>query len=322
MDNLRFAEVASHPSRRGGSARDLRQRRARRTRAAPWRSLEGGALPADGRRSPLRAPSRAHPGPESDPSRVFACMTVAADRGLAPRVHYANARDGVCITDFVEGRTLGEWLRATGGDCVDELGGLLASLHESPPFPPFVSIPDACNSFTVALAARGGTSPFRGEHMALVEAMRAALAPHVAEAACHNDLNPGNVIVDGARMWLVDWDAAGMGDPFHDIATPGVFVLRTPELRSRLLRAYLGREPTPVERARLVLARALALTFYGLAFANVALARGPTGSTARVAPSAAPSAIGDPGRFGEAIADEARRECASPECAAALVTLR
>jgi aminoglycoside phosphotransferase len=321
MDNLRFAEVASHPS----IAEALR---ATFGNVVPegFEPLQGGLskaalfkLTVGGRRYVLHHVLT--PGPESDPPRVFACMTVAADRGLSPRVHYASARDGVCITDFVEGKTLGEWLRTTGGDCVDELGGLLASLHESPPFPPFVSIPYACNAFAVTLAARGGTNPFDGEHMALVEAMRAALAPHVTEAPCHNDLNPGNVMVDGARMWLVDWDAAGMGDPFHDLVTPGVFVLRTPELRARLLRAYLGRDPTAVERARLVLARALALTFYGLGFANVALARGPRGDAAPGPPSA-PSALSDPGRFGEAIADEARRECASPECAAALVTLR
>src|SRR4029077_6153318 len=35
---------------------------------------------------------------------------------------------------------------------------------------------------------------------------------------CHNDLLPANFIHDGERVWLVDWEYAGMGDPAFDHA--------------------------------------------------------------------------------------------------------
>ena len=38
----------------------------------------------------------------NDPVRVFTCMKAAAEAGVAPRVWYANAEDGVSIIDFVE----------------------------------------------------------------------------------------------------------------------------------------------------------------------------------------------------------------------------
>lgn len=34
---------------------------------------------------------------------------------------------------------------------------------------------------------------------------------------CHNDLLAGNLIDDGERMWLIDWDYAGFGSPLFDL---------------------------------------------------------------------------------------------------------
>ena len=38
----------------------------------------------------------------NDPKRQFACMKTAAEAGIAPRVLYVNAEDGISITDFVQ----------------------------------------------------------------------------------------------------------------------------------------------------------------------------------------------------------------------------
>jgi thiamine kinase-like enzyme len=36
--------------------------------------------------------------------------------------------------------------------------------------------------------------------------------------SCHNDLLAANFIGDGERLWIVDWEYAGMGDPAFDLA--------------------------------------------------------------------------------------------------------
>ena len=42
--------------------------------------------------------------------------------------------------------------------------------------------------------------------------------PHPIELRpCHNDLLNANFIDDGARIRIVDWEYAGMGDPFFDL---------------------------------------------------------------------------------------------------------
>ena len=40
----------------------------------------------------------------------------------------------------------------------------------------------------------------------------------------HNDLNPTNLIYDGAGVQLLDWSAAGPLDPLYDLATLAMFL--------------------------------------------------------------------------------------------------
>jgi Ser/Thr protein kinase RdoA (MazF antagonist) len=130
-------------------------------------------------------------------------------------------------------------------------------------------------------------------------------------------LNPGNILFDGKRMWIIDWDAACRNDPFHDLATPCIFALKAPERRARLLRAYLGREETRVESARFQLSYALGLSFYAFVFAGIAPA-----DTAAPKGDAPITPTGAPARFGEVIARDAQHEYTTREYADALALLR
>ena len=42
----------------------------------------------------------------TDPTRQFTCMRIAAEAGLAPRVLYTSIEDRISITDFLEARPL------------------------------------------------------------------------------------------------------------------------------------------------------------------------------------------------------------------------
>src|SRR5262249_31290522 len=57
---------------------------------------------------------------------------------------------------------------------------------------------------------------------------------------CHNDLLNANFILDGERLWIVDWEYAGMGDVFFDLANFSVNHELTPDEDDELLRAYFG----------------------------------------------------------------------------------
>jgi thiamine kinase-like enzyme len=71
---------------------------------------------------------------------------------------------------------------------------------------------------------------------------------------CHNDLLNANFIDDGNRIRIVDWEYAGMGDPYFDLGNFSINHELEPDADEVLLRAYLGSVP-PSRRARLLLMR-------------------------------------------------------------------
>jgi thiamine kinase-like enzyme len=66
---------------------------------------------------------------------------------------------------------------------------------------------------------------------------------------CHNDLLNGNFIDDGARVRILDWEYAGMGDIFFDLGNFAVQHEFNDEQDEILLKTYFG-QPTDSQRAR------------------------------------------------------------------------
>ena len=122
----------------------------------------------------------------------------------------------------------------TGRVSVAEAAELLRRLHDGPP------IPGTFDSFRVVEAyAKIGNPPADYEAArAIAERIEARRLSH-ASVACHNDLLPAN-FVHGERLWLVDWEYAGMGDPAFDLANFAVSSELDPDARPELLDAYGG----------------------------------------------------------------------------------
>jgi thiamine kinase-like enzyme len=57
---------------------------------------------------------------------------------------------------------------------------------------------------------------------------------------CHNDMLPANVLDDGQRVWIVDWEYAGMGHPLFDLAGFSANCDYTEEQDVAFLESYHG----------------------------------------------------------------------------------
>ena len=68
----------------------------------------------------------------------------------------------------------------------------------------------------------------------------ALLAAPLELRPCHNDLLNANFIDDGARIRIIDWEYAGMGDPFFDLGNFSINHELTPDEDEILLAAYDG----------------------------------------------------------------------------------
>ena len=96
-----------------------------------------------------------------------------------------------------------------------------------------------------------------------LDQMRQAHA-EVPMVPCHCDYQPTNLVVSGDKLYVLDWEFAGMNDPFYDIACYGNAGF---DKALSLLEAYVGHKPTSQELRRLYYHRA----FQCLQWYNVAI---------------------------------------------------
>ena len=69
-------------------------------------------------------------------------------------------------------------------------------------------------------AGRGGEIPtaFEEAHERAREIESALSGPEHEPVPCHNDLLAGNFLRGTEQVWVVDWEYAGMGDRYFDLA--------------------------------------------------------------------------------------------------------
>jgi hypothetical protein len=60
----------------------------------------------------------------------------------------------------------------------------------------------------------------------------------VLRCLCHNDVHHLNLVDDGSRLWLLDWEYAAIGDPYFDLASVCCYHNFNAEQRSMLLDFY------------------------------------------------------------------------------------
>ena len=125
----------------------------------------------------------------------------------------------------------------------------LRAIHNGPPIPARFDAFRVVEAYAATATAHGIALPdgFERARELAVEVERARGA--VPERPCHNDLLTSNLIDDGTRIRIVDWEYAGMGDVFFDLANFAVNNgLPAPDT-AEFLHAYYGTVTPEQERA-------------------------------------------------------------------------
>ncbi len=212
----------------------------------------------------------------ADPARSYICMRIAAQAFLAPRVRYAEPADGVAIIEHVAPVQLHEY-PAAGHALIVELAQSARLLHQTPAFPPqcdyLDGVSDLIDRFrALDILEAGATDELFARFADLRGAYRTRQEDLVSS---HNDLNPGNIVYDGQRLWLVDWDAAFLADRYVDLATLAGWFTRDAAGEEKLLATYFGRPPALRERARFEVMRRVNHLFTGVIFLITAATERP-----------------------------------------------
>ena len=188
-----------------------------------------------------------------DRSVEVAATRAAAAVGVGPQVVDFVEPEGWLVTRFVEGAIPpAERLREPVE--LMRVAEALRAFHQAPPIPGSFDALGVVEAYRDTALARGGTLPdgFAGAHALgrQIAARRAGLRP----TPCHNDLLNANFIDDGERLVIVDWEYAGMGDPFFDLANFSVNHELDEDDRAQLLAGYDG-DASPAALATLDLMR-------------------------------------------------------------------
>ena len=135
-------------------------------------------------------------------------------------------------------------------------GGSVRRVHGGPAIPGLFVPLRIVEAYRALAAERGVAIPPAYERRATVgRRIEAALLAAPSEPRpCHNDLLNANFIDDGERIRIVDWEYAGMGDPYFDLGNFSINHELPPEADEVLLEAYAG-AVTRAARARLGLMR-------------------------------------------------------------------
>lgn len=169
------------------------------------------------------------------------CLTTASAIGISPPIIYSA--DGVLVTQFVPGASLTpetapseEVLRAV----VNTLHVLHDPLHELRGRVHFVSPLQSISKHLAVIEEHqipldGDINYFRTVTRTLYSSL-----PAYVPTLCHADLVGANVIFDGSKSWLIDWEYAGMGDPLFDLGWFSVANELTKESCDLLLQLYFG----------------------------------------------------------------------------------
>ncbi|MBI2740099.1 MAG: phosphotransferase family protein [Rhodospirillales bacterium] len=184
--------------------------------------------------------------------RERAASMAAFEAGLSPEI--IHAEPGITVLRFIDGRALGEAdMRANVG----RLATLLKECHTKVGR----HVRGPANTFWVFHVIRDYVTLIGADrrYLGIADRLEQAQVP-LPIVFGHHDLLPGNLMDDGRRLWLIDWEYGGFGTAMFDLAnlsSNGVF---EPAQDDALLDAYFaGKADDAVRRSFAAMKAASAL---------------------------------------------------------------
>lgn len=178
---------------------------------------------------------------------------IAAASGVGPPVVAYLPDEATMVIDFLEGTTLTDSDFSRPG-VIERVAGACRQLHRGPRFVNDFDMFDIQQGYLRTVLDRGYRLPEEYlEFESQRDRIRGALAVRPEPTvACHNDLLAGNLIDDGERIRLIDYEYAGNNDACFELGNIASECHLTPDQLDQLVTSYFGSRLVSKEaRARL-----------------------------------------------------------------------
>jgi thiamine kinase-like enzyme len=174
-----------------------------------------------------------------DRSDEHEASVAAAEAGVGPEIGAFVEPEGYLVTRFIEGRPIPiEEMRRP--ETIARVAEALRRFHDGSPISGRFDSFRVVEEFAATASAHGVLIPdaYRTAK-AQAEEIQRIRGPQPLRP-CHNDLLNANFIDDGTSIRIVDWEYAGMGDVFFDLANFSVNHELGEGENQSLLAAYFG----------------------------------------------------------------------------------
>ena len=216
--------------------------------------------------------------------RTLHVQQAAAAAGIAPLIHHVDESRRAVLSALIVDRSFPAQLGSpvTRAAAVAALGEMLARLHALP-IPRTAAAADP----RCALGAIWHAFPAVFTVPAFVRTAVAQLLDELPRAGTetlvmsHNDVNPSNLVFDGERLMLLDWQTAAPNGEYYDLGAIAMF-FRFDDDTSRQLIAAHDNELIDALPAAFNYSRRAAAVLSGTAALNAARLRGHVGGEAAV----------------------------------------
>jgi thiamine kinase-like enzyme len=188
-----------------------------------------------------------------DREAEFANSKNAAQSGAAPGVVEYSPDHHLLVVEYIDGHTLTDEDLASE-NMLSRVASACRQLHDGPRFVNDFDMFTIQHGYLDTVIERGFRLPpgYLGL-MPQVERISAALSAYPLETVpCNNDLLAANLIDDGERIWVIDFEYAGNNDPCFELGNIWSEASLPLDHLAVLVNAYFGAErPELVARARL-----------------------------------------------------------------------
>lgn len=138
-------------------------------------------------------------------------IQLASSLELSPPILLADAEQGIIIFPFIEAKPV----NLRDKKKLNEVMQLIKKLHENTTILSFQATPEdfICKYLDILQKQNIDLTPLQKQ---LIDNRPRPILDELVP--CHLDLKGDNILDDGKRLWLIDWEYGGMSYPLLDIA--------------------------------------------------------------------------------------------------------